>query len=368
MQAYRDHRVLQRQLRRQVELRRLAEEHGNLKNNMATLLKDGFEVKVVFDEGSLWRTLLPKDTDWNPEDSELAIYDDYRVDIFEGGKRGVVHGLRSYSKATTYFDSYLSAATQFFDALWARATPMDEFLRELQEAVDLAEAKIDYESNWLAIYEYALPEEDQKLKTVEFARLEEVLRRAIDGGLTIKRYLDVGTCTARYPIRLRQHVADDGLILGVDEDYDCVRFAQANVTRECRGDKRITISQCNFAAQLSSIKSPFQLITCMLGTLSHFGWDLDPLGQNDSLQRVLTRMAALLSTDGLLFLGTWSEYASQHRKTLGIYRPSDTKRLCRWTVSLAELDRRLRRAGLEVVGRASPELRLDLTWCRRAST
>jgi hypothetical protein len=36
-----------------------------------------------------------------------------------------------------------------------------------------------YESNWLAIYEYALAEEDERLKTIELARVEEVLREEV---------------------------------------------------------------------------------------------------------------------------------------------------------------------------------------------
>ncbi len=116
-----------------------------------------------------------------------------------------------------------------------------------------------------------------------------------------------------------------------------------------------------------SLEPSFDLVTCMLGTLSHFGWDRKRSRGEDSMDRVLARMAGLLSPNGLLFLGTWSAYARQNRKMLGIYRASDTTRLCNWTITLEELDQRLAKAGLEVVDRASPELRLDLTWCRLAS-
>ncbi|MDP8929130.1 MAG: nucleotide-binding protein [Actinomycetota bacterium] len=366
VQAYRDHRVLQRQLHKYDELERLADDHRRLKGNMEHLLAQGFEVKVVFDEDKLYERLLPDEIVWDPKDSELAIYDEFRLDIFDGGSRGVIHGVRSYSSVTPLFPVYLDAATKYFDELWRRALPMTEFIEALQEAVDSAIAKIDYASNWLAIYEYALSDEDEKLKTVELARVEEIMRDAIERGFSAQRYLDIGTCTGRYPIQLRGCVAQEGYILGVDEDFDCVRFAEANVRRRCPDETRIEIAQADFTARQIGIGSPYDFVTCMLGTLSHFGWDRKPSREGDRLQRALNRMGAFLRPEGLLFLGTWSEYACNSLNMLGIYRQTDRERLAAWTAGLSELDDRLRRAGLEVIDRARPELRLDLTLCRRA--
>jgi predicted O-methyltransferase YrrM len=139
-----------------------------------------------------------------------------------------------------YFPAYLRAATGYFEELWDKADPISEFLEDLQDAVDYAKSKIDYESNWLAIYEYALPQEDEGLKTIELARVEEVLREETrEQNVEITRYLDVGTCTGRYPIQLRSWVAPNGKILGVDQDYDCIRFANANMERKCPDERRI---------------------------------------------------------------------------------------------------------------------------------
>jgi hypothetical protein len=68
----------------------------------------------------------------------------------------------------------------------------------------------------------------------------------------------------------------------------------------------------------------------------------------------------------LLFLGTWSEYACKNRKMLGIYSQVDRERLAEWSPTTAELEKRLTAVGLKIVERVQPELRLDLTWCRRA--
>lgn len=366
VQAYRDHRILQRQLQKYDELERLQDQHEHLKSNMKALLQQGFEVRVVFDETKVYRR-LPNGMLPDPKDSELGIYDDFRIDVFEGGQHGIIHTVKSHSPLFRYFPTYLRAATSYFEELWEKADPMALFIDDLQNAVDFAHAKIDYESNWLAIYEYALAREDERMKTIELARVEEVLREEVkERGLSISRYLDVGTCTGRYPVELRGWVTPTGKILGVDEDYDCVRFAQANIERKCPDEKRIEVLQRDFVAREVGIRGKFDLITCMLGTLSHFGWDRSRT-YDDCIQRALVRMAALLSDEGLLFLGTWSEYACKNRNMLGIYRQGDRERIADWTPGATELEDRLRAAGLKVVGQVQPEMRLDLTWCRHAS-
>ncbi|MGH8603796.1 MAG: class I SAM-dependent methyltransferase, partial [Gammaproteobacteria bacterium] len=302
----------------------------------------------------------------DPKDAELGVYDDFRIDVFEGGQRGVIHTVKSHSPMFRYFSTYLKATTSYFEELWKKAEPMTLFIDDLQNAADSAKAKIDYESNWLAIYEYALAQEDEGMKTIELARVEEVLREETKGrNRAITRYLDVGTCTGRYPIELREWVTPTGRVIGVDEDYDCVRFAQANIERKCPDEKRIEILQCDFVARALGIKGEFDLITCMLGTLSHFGWDRSRTYE-DCIQRALARMATLLTDEGLLFLGTWSEYACKNYNMLGIYRQEDRQRLAEWTPSTAELEDRLRSVGLRIIGQVQPELRLDLTWCKRA--
>ncbi|MGH3854491.1 MAG: TIR domain-containing protein [Pseudonocardiaceae bacterium] len=364
-QAYRDHRILQRRLRKFDELKILQDQHENLKSSMRSLLRQGFEVKVVFDDTKVHQR-MPSGMLSDPRDSELAIYDDFRVDVFDGGRNGIIHTMKSYSAPFSYFPVYLKATTEYFEELWSKADSMAEFIEDLQDAADYAKSKIDYESNWLAIYEYALPQEDEGLKTIELARVEEVLREETkERAVEINRYLDIGTCTSRYPIQLRSWVTPNGKILGVDEDYDCIRFAKANVERRCPNEKRIEISQCDFVARDVGIRGNFDLITCMLGTLSHFGWDRSR-NYKDHLQRALARMATLLGPNGLLFLGTWSEYACKNRRMLGIYNQGDRERLAEWSPDTAELEKRLTNVGLTVVERVQPELRLDLTWCRRA--
>ena len=366
-QLYKADRVHLRQLNKNAELSRLDAEFYNLRNNIGRMATEGFDVRVVYDGNETYRNLPLRMLD-DPAKGELAIYDSFRVDVFEGGRNGRIDLVRSFNRAVDSFDVYLNRAVAYFDELWAEAEPMDSLLEQISQAIVSAHMRIDYASNWLARYEFALDHDDENLKIVEIKRVEEILRDENRWG-KIERYLDIGTCTGRYPIRLRDAVAAKGAITGVDEDFDCVRFAQFNMERQCPNDSRIVIRQTDFTAPGVTLGGPFDLITCMLGTLSHFGWDRRRDGRKpfgDTLQASLSRMAGLLTDSGLLMLSTWSQYACEKLAMLGIYRESDRKRLASWTPEIDELRARLQEAGLHVVIHVQPELRLDLLVCKRA--
>ncbi|MGH8603157.1 MAG: TIR domain-containing protein, partial [Gammaproteobacteria bacterium] len=106
VQGYRDHRILQRQLQAYQELERLQDQHEYLKSNMRALLQQGFELGVVFDETKTYRS-LPYGMLADPKDAELGVYDDFRIDVFEGGQRGVIHTVKSHSPMFRYFSTYL---------------------------------------------------------------------------------------------------------------------------------------------------------------------------------------------------------------------------------------------------------------------
>jgi hypothetical protein len=86
---------------------------------------------------------------------------------------------------------------------------------------------------------------------------------------------------------------------------------------------------------------------------------------DDRLQMALERMAAFLSDDGFLFLGTWSSSARRNRHMLKIYTDIDQQRLAEWTPDASELRERLTLAGLQVTMHTEPNTRLDLFVCQR---
>lgn len=347
------------------EIERLKLELETLKDNIQNLIDEGCEVKIAHDDRKVYKN-LPKEFQFDPEDSEIAIYDDFRVDVFVGGRIGVISGVKVYSKEFIDFeDTCLYFAQRYFERLWETAEPIARFLDRLESSYDYARARIDYTSNYLAKYEFHLAPEDEELKTVEINRVEEILKSLSLWG-EINRYLDVGTCTARYPLRLREAVSSSGVIIGIDDDLDCINFSKALVKERVPEDRRIRIEKRDFCSQNVPEfpeYEPFDLITCMLGTISHFGW-----GKNkdfdDLLQISIEKFKKLLADNGILILSSWSRNARENRKLLRIYTENDVTSLIQWTPSLDELEQRLKKAGLVVIDRKYPHGSLDLIICK----
>jgi SAM-dependent methyltransferase len=365
--AWREQHVLDRKLGRFDRLRLRLKQFEHLKANVAELIRAGCKVRVAHDAGGLFHN-LPAEMSFKESDSELAIYDRFRVDLFEGGSNGTISGVACYTPAIHNFNAYLEQSEAYFSMLWETGSEMSTFLEEIDTAIASAAARIDYESNWLAFYEFGLGPDDTNLKIVESKRVEEVLRK-LDKWGRLERCLDVGTCTGRYPILLAGALGANGSIVGIDDDPDCVRFAKCNVEHKAQGDPRIEIKLEDFTAIDLSFRDNFDLITCMLGTLSHLGRDRAKPNAGvftDTLQNSLVRMASLLRRDGCVILGTWSEHACATRHMLNIYRDVERLRLAEWTPNAKELRARLKQAGLEILEEAHPDIRLDLTVCRRA--
>jgi SAM-dependent methyltransferase len=340
--------------------RRLREELVALNRNLAYLIHEGCEIKVAFDKDELYKSLA-SDLDFDPGDDEIAIYDDFRVDVFSGGRIGRISDVRIFSHANDFFGSIRDQFESYFERLWADAEPISSFIHQLEAADFAASRRIDYASNWLAIYEYHLSSRERSLKTKELKWVSAYLEEALLWG-NVERYLDIGTCTARYPINLRGAVVPEGRIIGIDDDDDCVKFALYNSRRRTRNDGRIEILQRDFLGGDIENLGSFHLITCMLGTVSHFGFDKNSRFE-DSLQKALRSMRRLLAEGGKLILSLWSRYACEERQMLNIYSPHDRQQLASWSPNSEELRRRLELAGLRVIKSASPDRRLDVFVC-----
>lgn len=362
-----DQRILMQKYDDAAGLADLDRRFANLCGTVAELSALGCEVRSTQDIARRHKA-LPDGISMDGLDSELAIYDEWRFDLFHGGRSGTIQSVNVYTPVMQLFESHFRCAVDYFEQLWRDASPMSDLLDRIKETLNHTTQRIDYHPIWLARYDHALPKHDDILKRSEFRAVERTLRRrALWGGLS--RVLDVGTCTARYPIGLRDAVASDGEIFGVDNDRDAVRFARRNVADLCNADARIHIEQFDFCAGEFALPRPFDLITCMLGTLLHFSCDGAAAGPpyEDGLQRALDRFAALLSDNGVVFFSIWTAQARRERRVLSIYSEEDKRRLAAWRVTSRQLHERLRAAGLKTVARERIEHRMELYCCMRES-
>ena len=339
-----------------------------LKQRIQSLEAEGTQARVVYDCHGRYNKLV-KEIKYDPIDSELAIYDDNRLDVFTGGSTGRIYEVYVFSDAMNNFRTILESSADFFSSLWNEAVTFSSFIVTLEEACRRAERRIDYRPNWLAKYQYGLEEHDEHLKTLELARVKEVLSEiGIWGKVT--RLLDIGTCTGRYMVELRDAVINSrgSQIIGLDEDEDCFHFASSLIKKEHPGDRRLNVIQSDFLSNNFPELGKFDLITCMLGTLAHFGWDRDDSNCVDSLQDALVRMCNLLADNGILVLGTWSNYAISHSKMLSIYSEADRTTLSQWAPPMENLKRRLSIAGFCILNTAYPEERLTMYFCQKNLT
>jgi len=334
---------------------------ANLCKNIEGLLAHGCDVRVIDDFEERFRD-LPSQLRFDCRDSELGLYDDWRVDIFRGGRSGIIESVDSFTPVMWGFESLRESVESYFEALWQKAKPVATFLDRIRQAIEYSSSRIDYQLAWLARYDHGLPPEDELLKAVELSTVKTDLQRLARWG-KIRRHLDVGTCTGRYPVSLRDAVDPNGEIVGIDNDMDCINYARWNVQAEMKNDPRLHIERVDFCAEHDKIEGPFDLITCMLGTVIHFRRRSDAPPYDDPFQQALEKFGELLKDDGLLFLSVWTEAACRHLNMLSIYTDDDKKRLAEWTPSAVELQSRLTAAGLSFERPYQLESRMELYRC-----
>lgn len=360
--AYREQRLLLEHVGRKAELERLDAGFARVRESIELLAESGCSTRFAFDGPEAFRE-LPDEMSWSPTDSELAIYDDFRVDVFRGGHDGRISSVTGFSRALVGFEELRRSAERFFERLWDDAAPHREIVERLDRAVESSKKRIRYRSNWLARYEYALDPDDENIKSAEAELTKELIRRRSRWG-EIASYLDIGTCTGRYLSELNDAVCESGTILGIDDNLESVLFARSNLRKKHPDDERMSVALQEFGTERPPHGGPFDLITCMMSTLSHFGWDRNE-GFDDTLQRNLRSMVELLADGGLMVLSAWSPSALEEANLLSIYDQRDITRLAAWTPDPDELERRLGQVGLSSFVRERPDPRLDLWICER---
>jgi len=190
-----------------------------------------------------------------------------------------------------------------------------KYISDVHLQKELLENRIEYRKHWLMLFEKMVKQKDRAL-TTESGEVVKMLRRHLrsKNKKYFNRYLDVGVGTGRYPILLGNNDFADN-ISAVDIDTDVEVYME--------------MYNPNIPFTLADIRSPeieyllpnkFDLITCMLGTASHFGLKKRRTSWNKrtGFEQGLYNMLNLLDTHGLLVFSVWSHEATVKRDLLNI--------------------------------------------------
>lgn len=332
-----------------------------MENANRDLVREGFEVRVVYDRNEEHRH-LPETIDFDENDTELALYDGARLDVFAG------FTTKKRSTVSSYFNDYFEdfpalrqSVERYFDDLWdlPDAEDFESFAEKMRDLIEDVEHEIDYTEHWLATYDYQTgPDGELKQGESEFV-MERLRTYHGNGNGLAEGHIDLGSCTGRYMSEIADLVAPGGTIVGIDNDQDCIDMLRHK--RESGAlDKRVTPEFGDIRYRDKLPEGKFPIVTCMMGTLCHLprAAKEGALFQ-DEWQLGLEHIADLLSEEGNAFIAVWEErVCDEDRDVLDIYSSHAKEILCARTPSSGELAERLDQVGLRTVGAESIQGRL----------
>jgi 3',5'-cyclic AMP phosphodiesterase CpdA/SAM-dependent methyltransferase len=301
-----------------------------IKANLRQLL-EFFEMKVINVTESLRREIS---TEFDPRRYELAIYDDWRIDRFTVSRNGEIAGvLISAGKAVN--KDLVRQLDKFLDDSWnsSEAVDVGEYIKMVDEEMSRIEKAIQYTPDWINRFDQLVQLGKNSVLANEARLVVKILEKLLKSRelSRFEQYLDVGVCTARYPVLLGQEKKLVGQCSGLDIDADVQGFMT---------DHHSTID-----FYLGDIRDPsvkkilpggYDLITCMLGTACHFGLNSDPHWDGRSgFEAAIENMLDLLAPSGLLILSVWRVRGT--RKYLDIYDEPEKAKLRKGTPTEQEV-------------------------------
>jgi len=155
-------------------------------------------------------------------------------------------------------------------------------------------------------YEYGSIEDEIK-KNLEMAYIID----AISNINKIRYTLDIGCATGRYPIFFSK-IAD--LAIGVDQEKTSIELC--NKKKNLYGLENVEFRYMD-AAELKFEDKKFNVITCMMGTFSHF--------KIEERNIIIQEMKRVLNDEGIMIISTW-DVDCPYLNFLGMY-PAKIKRI-----------------------------------------
>ena len=178
-------------------------------------------------------------------------------------------------------------------------------------------------------YDFLLPEDEIKKE------LERVNTLALLEGKAIRRSLDVGAATGRWP----RTFASQGIeAYGVDIEAKAIEYAQQKLTKEER-ERGFPILTVGNGLKLDFGYDNFCLVTCMMGTFSH-------LLKRDH-ETFFHEMRRVIRPNGYLLISTW-DIECRHQTYLSMYTLTEKQMIDDNSLTQSQLVRTGTHAGFEL--------------------
>lgn len=345
---------------------RMDKEFNALAKANKGLVRSGFDVRVAFDHDELWKLYLSGSMPFfSAGDTELALFDEDRIDIYSGFTNNGYPAAKMIGSSThRSFKTIYDQTVEYVDDLWhsAHAEDFEVFANKLGDVISESQWELDYEPNWLLKYDADEDPGDARLKEEELKFVIQTLS-AGNGYKENARHLDLGTCTGRYMEKLRERLGVE-VSVGVDLDDDCLNHCKRIHRELLEDERRFRIIDADIRNSESLPGEKFDLVTCMMGTLCHLRRISERTGVfEDPWQKGLENMAERLEHNGDAFIAIWNVEDVQGPSTpslLKIYPQRSCEILLKHSPGQEELEARLDQAGLRTVSHSLIEKRLHV--------
>ncbi|MDR2719612.1 MAG: methyltransferase domain-containing protein [Nitrososphaerota archaeon] len=165
--------------------------------------------------------------------------------------------------------------------------------------------QLAYDTNDYSQYD-TLPLEDEVKKTLELINFLSVFSKHKS---SIKKSLDIGTATGRYPFILKRLGVET---FGIDREKNSINYI--NQKKKVYGISDDDSPHLNVGDVLELTKfyekNSFDLITCMMGTFAHF--------DTDKRHNICRQIHEILKPTGVLVISTW-DIECEHLDYLSMY-------------------------------------------------
>lgn len=215
---------------------------------------------------------------------------------------------------------------------------------------------IDYTYKKLLEYDLDISAADKLIKDNELAVVLAEMKR-MQHFKNVGSYLDIGFCTGRYPFTIQQYLSRGSYIAGVDAGYNCYEYALIQNTKR-KADIHFFCSDFTTDYTHAVYYRSYELVTCMLGTISHFG------ERKNQLSDTLQKMANLLADNGVLIISNWTQKGIA-TGLLSIYNNAERKLLQRTTPNTSAIIHMLQTMHLHYNTITTNDGMLDIIFCRK---